>query len=160
MNIQINRKAAIIMFTIYQLFFVFLLVYVYLVCTSDYSTEAILFRKAYLEYFLPSIFYTIAYAFSLGLIINSLRVNNLLYYFNEGVLSVRSGIFFTNSISIPAERITDISISQGPIGALFSYCTVQIQTASSGQRWPEATLVGLKAPEEVRKFLLEKARGK
>ena len=62
------------------------------------------------------------------------------------------GVFFLFRKSIPFERITDIALVQGPLLRHFGIWAMRIQTAGSARC--EATLYGVRNPEEVRELIL------
>ncbi|WP_312821022.1 PH domain-containing protein [Brevundimonas sp.] len=70
---------------------------------------------------------------------------------------VSKGVFFKRELTIPLDKIQDISISEGPLLAKFGLLGLRIETA--GQRnaatgKSEADLVGLENAREVRDLIL------
>jgi len=154
-NLSINRKAIAIIRTIYDCPNVFPFIYLFLVWQSDYSMTQLINGKHYWDFILPGVLWTLAYAVSLGLMLNMMYANSLFYYYSDGIVEVRDGVFNKTSISIPINKITDISIRQGFIGAIFSCSAVCIQTAGTGSAIAEARLIGLRNPESVKQKLIE-----
>jgi len=80
------------------------------------------------------------------------QANNLRYRLEGSTLRVDGGVFFLFRKSIPLERITDVALVQGPLMRYFGIWAMRIQTAGSAQC--EATLYGVRTPEEVRELIL------
>ena len=81
-----------------------------------------------------------------------IRVSNLHYRLEGSLLRADGGVFFLFRKSIPLERITDVALVQGPLLRYFGIWAMNIQTAGSAQC--EATLYGVRNPEEVRELIL------
>jgi membrane protein YdbS with pleckstrin-like domain len=90
--------------------------------------------------------------FAFGLWLCPQQANNLRYRLEGTTLRVDGGVFFLVRKSIPLERITDIALVQGPLLRYFGIWAMRIQTAGSAQC--EATLYGVRNPEEVRESIL------
>ena len=80
------------------------------------------------------------------------QVNALRYRLEGSTLRVDSGVWFLHRKSIPLERITDVALVQGPLLRFFDIWAMRIQTAGSAQC--EATLYGVRNPEEIRELIL------
>jgi len=68
-------------------------------------------------------------------------------------LNIKSGVFFRKDTNIPLERITDISVIQGPLMRFFGIHLLNIETAGASSS--EGVLLGITAPLEFRKKVLE-----
>lgn len=79
----------------------------------------------------------------------------LQYWLDGSTLRVNSGVYFLKQKAIPLDRVTDIVLVQGPLMRYCGIWGVQIQTAGAGQQMPEATLLGLRNPEQVRDLLVQ-----
>jgi len=78
-----------------------------------------------------------------------------LHYRIEGrTLRVDSGVFFLKRKGVPLDRITDFALVQGPVMRMLGIWALQVQTAGVGTPTPEATLVAIENPEQVRDELL------
>jgi len=84
------------------------------------------------------------------------QANNLRYRLEGSTLRADGGVFFLFRKSIPLERITDIALVQGPLLRYFNIWAMQIQTAGSAQC--EATLYGVRNPEEMRELILSRRK--
>ena len=84
------------------------------------------------------------------------QANNLRYRLDGNVLRADGGVFFLSRKSIPLERITDIALVQGPLLRFFGIWSMRIQTAGSAQC--EATLYGIRDPEQIRELILSQRR--
>jgi len=80
------------------------------------------------------------------------QANNLRYRLEGSTVRADGGVFFLFRKSIPLERITDVALVQGPLLRYFGIWAMRIQTAGSVQC--EATLYGVRNPEEVRELIL------
>ena len=83
-------------------------------------------------------------------------VDILEYKISDGTLFVKQGVFFKNHKAIPLSKITDVALRQNPITSLFKIWMLQIQTA--GSYMPEAWLLSLENPENVRDTILAKCK--
>jgi len=86
----------------------------------------------------------------------SQQANNLRYRLEGSTLRADGGVFFLFRKSIPLERITDVDLVQGPLLRYFNIWAMRIQTAGSAQC--EATLYGVRNPEEIRELILSRRR--
>jgi len=77
-------------------------------------------------------------------------VNAMDYRLEGTTLCVDSGVIFLRRKRIPLDRITDLVLSQGPLARRCGIWILKVQTAGTGQPYPEATLFGLRDPENVR----------
>jgi len=80
------------------------------------------------------------------------QVKALRYWLEDNTLRADGGVLFKFQKSIPLERITDVALVQGPLLRYFNIWAMQIQTAGSAQC--EATLYGVRNPEEIRELIL------
>jgi len=78
----------------------------------------------------------------------------LRYSFDDKALRVEKGLIFKSRKTIPFDKITDMELIQGPLLRAFDMWNIKIQTASTGSQIPEATLVGVINPEQVREEIL------
>lgn len=66
------------------------------------------------------------------------------------------GVFFLKRKAIPLDRVTDFVLVQGPVMRMFNIWALQVQTASTGTAMPEATLIAIENPEQIRDELLKR----
>ena len=79
-----------------------------------------------------------------------------LNYRVEGkTLRIDWGVFFLKRKAIPLDRVTDFVLVQGPLMRMFNVWALQVQTASTGTGIPEATLIAVEFPEQIRDELLK-----
>lgn len=64
----------------------------------------------------------------------------------------KSGIFSTKERTIPASRITDISVTKGCLGGMLGYGNLYIETAGSGAA--EIVVPGIEKPDKVKDLIL------
>ena len=115
---------------------------------GDYIVTCLLFFFV----FFPFIFCV----FLFGLWLVRRQANSLRYRLEGSTLRADGGVFFLFRKSIPLERITDIALVQGPLLRYFNIWAMQIQTAGSAQC--EATLYGVRNPEEMRELILSRRK--
>ena len=72
----------------------------------------------------------------------------------EKSLEVRSGVIFRRETSIPLERITDATVSQGPVMRYFGIHGITIETAGQTLTSGSGSLPGIIEPYEFRKKIL------
>jgi uncharacterized membrane protein YdbT with pleckstrin-like domain len=78
-----------------------------------------------------------------------LLVNSIKYSMDDKTIRVEKGIIYLRSVAIPLDQITDIVVVQSLPMKYADIWALQIQTAGSSG-FPEATLLGLFHPEQVR----------
>ena len=81
-------------------------------------------------------------------------VKVLRYCLDDKALRVEQGLLFRSRKTIPLDKITDLELVQGPLLRYFGMWTIKIQTASTASQLPEATLLGLVNPDQVREEIL------
>jgi len=81
-------------------------------------------------------------------------VKALRYCLDDKSLRVESGLLFRSRKTIPLDKITDLELVQGPLLRHLDMWTVKVQTASTASQLPEATLLGLVNPDQVREEIL------
>ena len=81
-------------------------------------------------------------------------VKVLRYGLTDAALLINKGIWFKSRKTIPLDKITDLELVQGPLLRYFGIWTIKIQTASTASQLPEATLLGLVNPDQVREEIL------
>lgn len=76
---------------------------------------------------------------------------------NDKELKIRRGVFFQSEKNIPLEKITDITIVQGPILRYLNLYILKIETAgqSSASHGNEGFLLGIKKAKDFRNHVLE-----
>ena len=79
-----------------------------------------------------------------------IRVNALRYCFVSKALRIESGVLFRSRKTIPYEKITSVELVQGPVLRYFNMWVIKVQTASTGSLTPEATLLGVVQPTQIR----------
>ena len=72
----------------------------------------------------------------------------------EKSLYIKQGIWFQTEKNIPLDKITDVTMKQGPIARLFNVYYVLIETAGNSTGMAEGTMVGVKEPQALRDRLL------
>jgi membrane protein YdbS with pleckstrin-like domain len=95
-----------------------------------------------------------AIAFAFGSWFYPRWVKVLRYCLDEKSLRVEQGLMFKSRKTIPLDKITDLELAQGPILRYFDMWVIKVQTASTGSQLPEATLIGVINPEEVREEIM------
>mgnify|MGYP000557241660 CR=1 FL=1 len=69
-------------------------------------------------------------------------------------LFIKQGIFFKSEKNIPFDKITDVTLKQGPLARQFNIFYLTIETAGNSSGMPEGTLIGVKEPHAVREMIL------
>ncbi|MDR1484261.1 MAG: PH domain-containing protein [Planctomycetaceae bacterium] len=82
-----------------------------------------------------------------------LLVNSIKYSMDEKTIHVEKGIIYLRSTVIPFDQITDITIVQNLPMKYAGIWELRIETAGRSG-FPEATLLGLFNPEQVRNEIL------
>jgi membrane protein YdbS with pleckstrin-like domain len=83
-----------------------------------------------------------------------LQANALRYCLVDKALRVESGVIFKSRKTIPFDKITSLELVQGPFLRYLGMWIIKVQNASTGARTPEATLLGVLDPEQVREAFL------
>ncbi len=68
----------------------------------------------------------------------------------------RHGIWFRKEMSIPLDKIQDVSLHTGPILNAFGLATLQIDTAGGGQAGSSAVLTGVRDAEGFRAAVINR----
>ena len=76
------------------------------------------------------------------------------YYYDSRALRVERGLLFKSRKTIPFDKITDLELVQGPLLRALGMWNIKVQTASTASQMPEATLMGVVNPEQVREEIL------
>ena len=97
----------------------------------------------------------LVWIFGLGQWHSARRTQELDYRLLPGRLLVSDGVFTKVRKTIPLDKVTDIALVQGVFDRFFGLWRVNVQTASSGQAAPEATLLGLRDPKAFRAAVLK-----
>ena len=103
--------------------------------------------------------------FGIGLILAAITVPLLVWYYPRWVtalryclddrsLRVEQGLLFRSRKTIPLDKITDLELVQGPLLRALDMWKIKVQTASTGSQMPEATLIGVINPDQVREEIL------
>ena len=103
--------------------------------------------------------------FGIGLILAAIAIAGLKWYYPRYVaalryclddrsLRVEQGLLFRSRKTIPLDKITDLELVQGPLLRALDMWKIKVQTASTGSQMPEATLIGVINPEQVREEIL------
>jgi len=100
------------------------------------------------------VFFVIVFAYGCWLCPRT--ANSLRYRLVGSTLRTDEGVFILNRKSIPLERIMDVVLVQGPLLRFFNIWTMQIKTV--GSPMPEATLYGVREPENIREMILAQRR--
>jgi uncharacterized membrane protein YdbT with pleckstrin-like domain len=69
---------------------------------------------------------------------------------DDKTIYAERGIIYFRRVAIPLDQITDITLVQGLVMRYFNIWTLQIQTAGRGYAFPEAVLICLQNPEQIR----------
>ena len=83
------------------------------------------------------------------------EARRLRYWIDGTTLRVDQGLITLKRKSIPLDRITDVVLVQNIVMRAVGVWSLQIQTAGSAQQAPEAELLGLVEPEEVRDLIMQ-----
>jgi len=87
--------------------------------------------------------------------------SSITYMLTNNEIVVERGVWWKRKSFVPYNRITNISVVQGPIARQFGLGTVRVQTAgfsgggSTGARVAEAVILGVKNFEEVRNVIMD-----
>jgi membrane protein YdbS with pleckstrin-like domain len=71
-------------------------------------------------------------------------------------LTDKFGIFWKTDKTIPYHKLTDAEVKQGPVGRIFGFADIHLQTA--GSSGTEAVLVGIKDYVEAQKEIRDRIR--
>lgn len=91
---------------------------------------------------------------------------SIVYKMNQTEITWDSGVWFKKSALVPYNRITNISVKQGPISRKLGIASLHVETAgfsgasSSGGSEPELKLDGVENFLEIRDKIMEIVRGK
>lgn len=125
------------------------------------DTARFLFRsKAMLHLFITAFTFgfwlpvLLLWVFGFGQWHSKRRTEELDYRLLPGRLLISDGVFTKVRKTIPLDKVTDIALVQGIFDRFFGLWRVNVQTASSGQAAPEATLLGLRDPKAFRHAVL------
>jgi len=90
-----------------------------------------------------------------------LYVQTVVYHLNATEVTWKRGVWFHSTGIVPYNRITDISIVQGPIMRLFGISHLKIQTAGGGtaKGVPEIQIEGQCRAEDLRTLIMNYVRG-
>lgn len=86
--------------------------------------------------------------------------SSITYILTNDEIIVEKGVWWKRKSFVPYNRITNISVVQGPIARQFGLGTVRVQTAgfsgggSAGVRLAEAVILGVKNFEEIRNVIM------
>jgi len=86
--------------------------------------------------------------------------SSITYTLTNDEIVVEKGVWWKRKSFVPYNRITNISVVQGPIARHFGLGTVRVQTAgfsgggSAGVRVAEAVILGVKNFEEIRNIIM------
>jgi membrane protein YdbS with pleckstrin-like domain len=86
--------------------------------------------------------------------------SSITYILTNDEIIVEKGVWWKRKSFVPYNRITNISVVQGPIARHFGLGTVRVQTAgfssggSAGVRVAEAVILGVKNFEEIRNVIM------
>ena len=86
--------------------------------------------------------------------------SSITYILTNDEIVVEKGVWWKRKSFVPYNRITNISVVQGPIARQFGLGTVRVQTAgfsgggSAGVRLAEAVILGVKNFEEIRNVII------
>lgn len=152
-----NYKPYLMLYTALMGVAVWLLIFVwFLIPIFNNDPEAEGIKQWY-----PYSFILLAVAIALPLIWAQLYVKTVQYHLNETEVSWKRGVWFHTTGIVPYNRITDISINQGPIMRLFKISHLKIQTAGGGtaKGVPEIQIEGQIFAEELRAYIMDYVRG-
>ena len=66
------------------------------------------------------------------------------------------GVLSRQEMSIPLDKIQDVSLLHGPLLDAFGLCTLKVETAGGGQTGSAAVLVGVKDAAEFRAAVIDR----
>lgn len=156
MDFEVDQKSAAISLTImhvpiFSLFGIFFSLFI----PEPIIGRFILDNGLFLGYIVPFIVYMLCCMVFASPWISKIQAKELEYSLDNGVLTAKGGVIFKKVSSIPIEKVTDVVLFSNPIQNLFHIWTVKVQTAGSGQRAAEISLLGLKSPEAARNEIIE-----
>ena len=91
--------------------------------------------------------------------------SSITYVLDDDKIAVTKGVWWTTKSFVSYNRITNISIYQGPISRYFGLGKLSVQTAgfsgtsSSGSKVAEAEIFGIKNFEELKNIIINFVRG-
>ncbi len=71
-------------------------------------------------------------------------------------LVYRHGVWFRQEMSIPLDKIQDVSLHTGPILNALGLATLKVETAGGGQAGSSAVLIGVRDAESFRGHVIER----
>jgi len=80
------------------------------------------------------------------------------YELSDRLLTISSGILWTEIRAVPLEKVTSVHVNQGPLQRLFGFGDLRIFTASSGPGEPEETLLGMRDLARIREQILARSQ--
>lgn len=151
-----NYKPYLILFTVLCAAIAWVLIFIWFWIPA-YTDPKMADTKQYLPYTLI----VLAVFVALAIIWSCLYVKTVQYHLNETEVSWKRGVWFHTTGIVPYNRITDISISQGPIMRMFKISHLKIQTAGGGtaKGAPEIQIEGQIFAEELRAMIMDYVRG-
>jgi uncharacterized membrane protein YdbT with pleckstrin-like domain len=78
------------------------------------------------------------------------------YELDDRYVTKASGVLWKQRRSIPLGKITNIDVRQGPFERIFGYGKIWIFTPSTGAMIPEAKLVGIVKPHDMKQTIVER----
>lgn len=73
---------------------------------------------------------------------------------SDRALLYSHGVFFRQEMSIPLDKIQDVSLLHGPLLDAFGLCTLKVETAGGGQTGSAAVLVGVRDAATFRSVVI------
>jgi putative membrane protein len=86
----------------------------------------------------------------------------LLYTIEGDAIRGKGGVFWRKHVTVPAWKITNMDVTQGPLQRLFRLGTIHVQTAGAGGAQgaqAELRLLGIRDLEGVKEAITERIRG-
>ncbi|MDL1901001.1 PH domain-containing protein [Anaerolineae bacterium CFX9] len=95
---------------------------------------------------------------TLGLWVILFWQQNYITLTTRRVTQRRGSILNTNETSLSIENITDVTVNRGPLGTIFGYGDINIQTP--GSSGAEISMVAVPNPERLRNLIFDLADGR
>jgi len=97
----------------------------------------------------------IIYKYTLGSWLPQKQAQALRYWLDGSTLRIDEGVYFLKRTAIPLDRVTEVTLVQGPLMRRCGIWALTIQTAGmNGQFDTKAILYGIERPENIRDELL------
>jgi membrane protein YdbS with pleckstrin-like domain len=88
----------------------------------------------------------------LAMVMVNLVYENITFLVKDDSLTINKGMVFKHSITVPFNRVQNVTIFRGPLERIFGLSTITISTAG----WGNGRLQGINHPELLRDIILKR----